>query len=183
MYYQIDTMQASLTAGYFQKENNKAWTLQDGHLILEDERPLIKSPWRCSVEPPEEGLVFKDFYANVKFMSKRLVEKLQNAGVDNLEIFPAEVTNTKTGEVNTDFVAVNIVGLVSCAVMDESQAEPLATTNVFHDLVIDPKKIHGIHMFRLAESPMIILVSEQVAKALQASNFTGFTVVPVKEVT
>jgi hypothetical protein len=172
----------SLTSGFFQKENNKAWTLKKGRLIPDDQRALVKSPWRCSVTPTEHGLTFVDYYSEANFMSKRMVDTLQKAGVDNLVIYPAEVTNTETGEVNTDFVAVNIIGLVSCAVMDQSKANPLASTNVFHDLVIDPKKIHGIHMFRLAESPMVILVSEQVATALEAGNFEGFSLEPVKEV-
>jgi hypothetical protein len=54
----------------------------------------------------------------------------------------------------------------------------------FHDLVINPKKVGSLDMFRLAESPGTLIVSERVTDALGAkprSGGWGITAFPIEE--
>jgi hypothetical protein len=104
---------------------------------------------------------------------KGLIKTLERTGVDNLEIFPAIINNLKTGESIESYYAVNVVGLVSCADMDQSEAEPIADVHYFLDLKIDPDKTKGLLMFRLAEQPTDIIIHEKVAKAIREGSFSG----------
>lgn len=124
------------------------------------------------VPPLEERLV--DYYGNVCVMSLKLVEVLLNAGVDNLQIFPAYITDAGTGErVKQDYRFVNIVGMISCADVKASESSPLGGTYYFHELVIDESKARGLLLFRLAESPSEVVVHERVAAAIDKAILRG----------
>jgi len=121
------------------------------------------------------------WYPGSDLMQQRLVDTLQRCGVDSLQLFPAQIRRQDTGEEVPGYVTVNIIGRVSCAVMSESQSSPLADVHYFHDLTIDPRKARDLLMFRLHESPMLVLVHERVATAIQAGGFEGMTLQPVRE--
>jgi hypothetical protein len=178
MYFRL-THDPDLQTGYVRKTDNPAETLATGALV--DETRLVL-PWpHIVVMDEEEGLEMADYYSGPSIMSKRLVETLRQAGADNLQTFPAEITNTTTQEVIRDFVAVNVVGLVSAANDAASTATPVAGKKFFHKLVIDPKRAAGLLVFRLAESLIDIIVEERVAKAVQAGKFRGLGLVPLEE--
>ncbi len=123
------------------------------------------------------------WYPGSDLMQDRLVKILNDAGVDNLQIFPAEVRRADTGEEVLGYVTANIVGRVSCANIEQSDVSPLADVHYFHDLVIDPSRTQGLLMFRVHESPMIVLVHERVANAIQAAEVVGVTLESVSEST
>jgi hypothetical protein len=74
---------------------------------------------------------------------------------------------------------VNIIGLVAAADMVASRTRPFAEVYFFEKLVIDPAKAHTLSIFRLAESPTEIIVSDRIAKALEAGNFVDLKLEPV----
>jgi hypothetical protein len=108
---------------------------------------------------------------------------MQAAGVNNLQLFPTEVRREGTDELVPGFVTVNIVGRIACAVMSKSKAEPLADAKYFHELTINPNKIRDLMIFRLHESPMLVLVHEKIAKAIEEGQFDGIVLAPVAEST
>jgi hypothetical protein len=113
------------------------------------------------------------YFPEQSVMHKRLVAAIQAAGVDNIQTFPAVLTNARTAQTINEYLVVNVIGLVSCANLDESATEPLADVYYFHNLVIDPKKTRNMLLFRLAESQMEIIVDEKVARAIEGGHFTG----------
>lgn len=121
------------------------------------------------------------WYPGSDLMQQRLVDVLHSAGVDNLQTFPAEIRQKDTGEEVLGYTVVNIVGRVPCAVLDQSNTSPLADVYYFHDLTIDPSRTQGMLMFRLDESPMIVLVHEKIAEAIKNGGFLGVTLEEVKE--
>src|SRR5712692_9049547 len=148
MYYRLQT-EPSLQAGYIREEANRHETLLGGDLVDEGGLTL---PWPFTVVvDPEEGLAMSDYYPGKRLMSKRLVAALESGGVDNTQVFPAEMKKSDTGEVIHDFVVVNVIGMVSCADLDASNSSPLADVRFFHKLVLDPERTRGLLMFRLAE--------------------------------
>jgi hypothetical protein len=122
------------------------------------------------------------YFSGARLMHKSLVKTLQAAGVDNLEIFSAVVTWTEKNWVIEDYVVVNIIGLVSCAVKDQSETSPIADSHYFHNITIDPARTNNMLMFRLAESEIEVLVHEQVADAIKLGDFEGVVLESVAEI-
>lgn len=120
------------------------------------------------------------YYPNECLMTNEMVDVIKNSGVDNIQIFPAIIQNGETGEVIDNYLAVNILGLISCANMEESEYNPLGDANYFHDLVVNEDNIHGLKMFRLAEYPPDIIVHKDVANAISKSNFNGVVLQELK---
>lgn len=179
MYYRLE-IEPSLTCGYLELEANEDVTLILGTIINEDEL-ILPYPFTIRVNP-RHGLEMDDFYPDRNIMSKRLVTTLQSSGVDNLQIFPAEIKHNITGEVIHDFVVVNVIGMVSCADLSKSDATPLADVNYFHKLAIDANKTRGALMFRLAESRIDVIVAEQVAKNIEKGEFHNLILEPIEEI-
>jgi len=115
---------------------------------------------------------------SVPAMHNSLLEALQSAGVDNLELFPAHITNPNTGEVHKDYHAFNVLGLVSATdlenstLMNKSDTVTLLDTD-FDSLVIDEEKTMGFRLFRLAENCSAIVVSEEVKVAIEERGIPG----------
>lgn len=176
MYYKLEC-DLSECSGSIQQEANKHVTMMEG-TVVDESRLSIPCPFSLRVNPEEE-LRFVDFYEGKTLMSKRLVEALRSAGVDNLQAFPAEIVDNTSGKIYRDHVVFNIVGMVSCADDSTSESTPLADVKFYHKLVIDPERTVGLKMFRLAESRMDIIVSEEVARFIRDGNFAGVVLEPV----
>jgi len=145
------------------------------------EEQRLTLPYEYALElDPDEAPSFIDFYDAKKLMSKRLFECLRAAGVDNLQTFPAIITEERTGKRIEDFVKFNVVGSVSCVDEARSRGRALADVKVFEKLVIDPARTRGLKLFRLAESRMDIIVSQDVFDAIGAGGFTGIEFQPVE---
>jgi hypothetical protein len=121
------------------------------------------------------------WYPGSDLMQQELVAVLRRAGVDNLQLFPAVIAREDNGEAVTGYVTTNIVGRISCAAMNQSNSLPLANVHYFHDLSIYSEKTGGQLMFRLDESPMVVLVHETVANAIESGQFLGLTLQAVPE--
>jgi len=180
MYYKL-LQDQDPESGYLAKTKNKHLTLQSGNILSKEDISKMILPWPFTLDPGFEDLKLSDYYDNVKLMSKKLIDTLKSVGVDNLQEFDTEVLNEQTGDKIEDYYAVNIVGLVSCVVEDQSSSTPLADVEFISDLVIDPAKAKGFNMFRLAETRMDVIVSEKVANAIKAGNFVGIQLEPIKE--
>lgn len=142
-------------------------------------RPMTL-PLNYTMEHDEDSLpLMYAFFPNVNLMSARFVQTLASVGVDNLQLFPARITDPDTGAVYDDYFAVNVIGLVECADMDKSDHMPLADLFFFHELVIHPEKTLGLPLFRLAESPIDIIVHERIAQAIRDANFPEIVLEPV----
>ena len=79
-----------------------------------------------------------------------------------------------------DHVVVNVVGLMACADLRASTSLPLAEFHYFTHLVIDLDRTHDAPLFRLAESPITILLRSDLAEAVGHAQFVGAHVEPVE---
>lgn len=157
MYYRLspDLQQANV---YMKKLNNRDVILITGEMLDPEFDPEeVPFKFEMSVRQDVDDGSYAEptmnhYFASSRLMHKKLVETIRSAGVDNLEIFPAVVTWPEKDWVIEDYVVVNIVGLVSCAVKDKSDTSPLADVDYFHGITIDPSKTNNLLMFRLAES-------------------------------
>lgn len=139
---------------------------------LESELPLrfkLNSTW---------GNKMSDFFeAGIPVFSKKLLNNFRAAGVDNLDAYEAEMYDDETGQVWGDYFAVNVIGSVSCANMDESSyRDPTGSGKItvfFKNLVIDPSKTNGMLCFRLMESLGDIIVHERVVNEIDLTQYVG----------
>jgi hypothetical protein len=120
----------------------------------------------------EEGWVLGDLWLTpITVMSKRLLEALQGAGVDNLDTYAVELHDPVSGKVHTDFVAFNVVGVVAAADRAKTKfasdvKERMVSADI-DSLAVDTAKTRGALMFRLAESVNAILVHDSVCDAIE----------------
>jgi hypothetical protein len=147
--------------------------------LLSVEKEVIELPFKFRVkfsqgiDDPGKKQPLYDFMPNRRVMHKRLVGAILSTGVDNLQTFPAEVLDADSGALSREYLVVNVIGLISCANRDESRSHPLGNVQFFEELVLDQPRTAGALMFRLAESPIEIVVHEKVADAIRTGNFHG----------
>jgi hypothetical protein len=187
VYYRLSSDLVKVNV-YMKEMNNSDVILISGELLDPEYDPEeIPFKFEMSVrQDVEDGSYAKPtmnhYFGSSRLMHKSLVDVIQTAGVDNLEVFPAIVTWPEKDWVIDDYVVVNIVGLISCAVKDQSDTTPLADVDYFHSITIDPARTNNMLIFRLAESQIEVLVHEQVADAIKAGNFEGVVLEPIAEI-
>jgi len=135
----------------------------------------IKLVWN----PENEHGIRKALYtSNVVLMLKDLVSALINTGVDNLDVYPVIVRSSINGDVCEDYLAVNIIGVISAANMEESEVidEGGGISDVlFGSLVVDENKADGHLLFRLAESANAVVIHESVMNYLEQAGDFGLS--------
>jgi len=138
---------------------------------------------------PGHGSRFKDAIPNQSsdfVISPKFAEALTSAGVTNVQNFPVTVTDFASRRKHGYFVC-NVVGLVPC--LDRTAAEikwaKSDPTEIFilRRLAIDEGSIEKFNaalppekrlkLFRLAEYTSFLLVSQDVAKAVQKAGLEG----------
>lgn len=118
----------------------------------------------------------------IPLVSITLIELLKNAGVDNFQIFPVTILNPVTKQTWKGYYAFNVIGLFQAACMGGSDSDILITENsdgvavplvAFRKIRLDQGNTLGQYMFRLAESPDVILVSQNVVDLLKENKPIG----------
>jgi len=98
-------------------------------------------------------------------MSSELLSLFKEAGVDNLQTFPAIVKSTEDGHIWDNYYGVNILGLISCADLSKSTySELMPGCYEFEELAIDSSKTMGTLLFRLQENSATIIMHKNVGK-------------------
>jgi hypothetical protein len=135
-------------------------------------------PLEYTLDPTRPGNVLA-MYDDTAYpvMRDDLVEALQAAGVDNLQLFPAVIRDPSTGTTHSNYKAFNIVGVVAAADMAKSVAAEGSDSAMidvdFDSLAIDEKAAGPFRLFRLAESVSAIIVDEIVKQEVERRNIPG----------
>jgi len=144
-------------------------------------RPLkgnFPQPLVYTLDPERPGIVAA-MYEAVAYpvMRDDLVEALQSAGVDNLQLFPAVIRDPESGAEHKNYKAFNIVGVVSAADMAKSQLMGTSDSTMidvdFDSLAIDEQRAAPFRLFRLAESVNAIIVDDAVRNAVERRGIPG----------
>lgn len=178
MYYRLEGNSTILTT-YVDPVNQTQESLVLGAKIDEEDEDL---PYIYTYHEPA-GNPLPDFFGGDNIMSMKMYNVFKECGVDNIQIFPLQFINKETQEIRNDYVVFNIIGLVSCARLDESDQLPLGEGFYFRNLFIDPEKIHGQLVFRLKETLMDIIIHEQIAEGLTENKIRGIIMTPATRLT
>jgi hypothetical protein len=132
----------------------------------------VSEPVEAEMVKP--GEMVSMFHGAGLLMTDPLVDALKEAGVDNLDTYQAVIRDPKSNRTWTNYKAVNIIGVVSCADMAKSNTTAPADELIdvpFEGLAIDDMRAGGALMFRLAEAVGGIVVHEKVRAHLQQAGF------------
>jgi hypothetical protein len=135
-------------------------------LETEPPRPIV-----VELNPDFPGIMLPMFDKGILLFSSAMVASVQNAGVDNIEVFDTLVVDPTNGQQYDEYKAVNIVGAIAAADLSKSEySAPSGTALVdtdFESLAIDETKAGGQLMFRLAEAVTAIVIHERVKAQLE----------------
>jgi hypothetical protein len=139
------------------------------------ERRPPPEPVRATVTRDGSGAMVEFWDFPVPLMSRRLHEALVEAGVDNLDVYRAEIVDPNTNARYDDYVAFNIVGTVSAADLTKSTFDARVPEKIvsmeFQSLTVDETRAQGALMFRLAEAVNAIVVEERVKRHVESKGF------------
>ena len=116
------------------------------------------------------------FYAStIPVFSKRFVEVINLAGIDNYQLYPAILRNKEHNVVWDDFYAFNVIGIIDAVNEDESEYDiimPGSDDGIppfvdYRKIVLDPAKTKGHLMFREAKQPSLIFFHTKLRDLLK----------------
>lgn len=148
------------------------WT--DGHKFPES------IPEQILILDPGYGTDLPAFFdTTVPVMSCALIDKLNDLGVENIDCYPVVLKREDTGEEYRDYKMVNFVGCLDA--IDYSKVD-IPDSAFLYDgpVVIDEEKVNGVKAFRLKTPVDLLVVSEDVAKALIEENFKALLLQPTE---
>lgn len=109
-------------------------------------------------------------------VSRQFVDLLNRIGVCNYQSFPALLVNPETGEEREDYFLFNVLGLVAFEDMHSAgnndfrpgvpEGDDLSRPT-FNDFGTSGKESRFSDMFRLAESPPTLIVSDRIVSGLK----------------
>ncbi len=106
---------------------------------------------------------FRD--GTIPLMSEKCLSLFRDAGVDNLQTFPAIVRSDVDGTIWKNYYAINVLGLISCADLDKSEfTEIMPGSYRFRESAIDANKAKEALLFRLQEDSGSILMHKSIGK-------------------
>lgn len=115
---------------------------------------------------PRLGLLISD---RVKTIFKRL-------GIENVQLFKSKLIDLNTNDVDESYDFVNIVGILSCIDQNKSELEFYNDGQIeFIDslvLNIAENEVRS-HIFRIAEYPSLIVISDELKEQLEKFCITG----------
>ncbi len=161
--------------GYPVIEGIDSWTL-GARFSAPPAEPIVVR-W----DPDTQGFKKSYYDATIPLMRRELIEALQAAGVDNLECFDARIDTPATGEQDTGYMAVNVIGAVAAADLAQSKFSDYSGRRRidmdFDSLVLKPQAPRGALLFRLAECTSGLVVHARVKEHLESLGGFGLSFV------
>lgn len=178
MYYKIEPIFKDETVTIDQISH---W---DYSLTLGELQPKnMPEPIEYEIDTEIGGSYLPTTFLSEPVFSVGFIQALINCGIDNIETYEVNIVNPDTGEHIEGYRAINIIGKIACADMDNSECERLIEDQyVFRQLIINPLKARGAYIFRLAQCTQIILVHEDIVKQLPTEFFKDLKFQPVEEI-
>jgi hypothetical protein len=142
-------------------------------------RDFANEPLRLEVRAPR-GLPDLDTHL-LPIASSRLRTLLDAERIDNLQYRPARIANRER-RIVVDQWAFNVLGLVEAVDRTSSEAEPYlgGPGLVLGRFALDPSRVDGARLFRLAEAPHLLIADDDLAARLRDAALVGVRVRPTE---
>ena len=127
----------------------------------------------CSLDDQHLEGVQPTFYMSPAIIGKKeFYQDLLDCGVDNIEVKPVVIRDTVNNREYTDHLLLNILGRVSCALMNESDYEALGDDmNIIDKLVLRKSDLPDLNLFLVNEDTDCIVISERVHSYLSSKGY------------
>ena len=143
--------------------------------------PDFETPVAFEIDLDTEGRRMPTLFMTPAFVTRRAFhDALLAAGVNNVDAYPAVIQNTETGEEFTDYLFLNVVGRVRCADMAASEYKAIGPgINLIDRVVVEESKLPSVHIFRLDEDPLKVVISDRLYERLGDAGFDDIYYQPV----
>ena len=153
----------------------------------------FKGSLLCDLDDEDSNGIFPTFFMSPALIgTKAFHQDLKEIGINNIEAHPVIINDRANNRTIEDYVLINIIGRIPCAVMEESGYERLnddadpsdscGSMNFINDLVIDARKVGRHDLFLVHEDTNCILVSERVYEHLIGKGYIDIFFEEVKQV-
>lgn len=155
-------------AGLFQ-DSHHLFLLKTGHRLESGFEP----PFKVVLDPDIPNPQLPTFFESPAWIgTQAFYRDLLAAGIDNIEAVPVEMRDDARQRIIHDYLLLNIVGCVACADMEKSTVNSLGEgIDVIVRLVVDASRLGAFDLFVAAEDTDCMIVSERVARHLQACGY------------
>jgi hypothetical protein len=185
MYYVIKSVSndAGYKMSFSYRPDFRGRAFDEGVKFTDDQNELPhlqhpKSPIQVKIRDDDKNNPWPSFISvPVPFLSKHMYEVLLAAGVNNIDVYPVEISHPDgtIAPESDNYYVFNLLGTVAAVDLAKTVYDPNTQvasmiTMSFDSLAIDKAKAKGHLMFRLAESITTILVHESVKTALEEAN-------------
>ena len=137
----------------------------------------------CDLDDEDQtGIMPTIFLSPALIGTKQFYQDLREAGIDNIEACPVVIRDLLNNKIIDDYLVLNVIGRVACAVMYKSDFEqlndeagpdqPNDAMNFINDLVIDSQKVGNLDLFLVHEDVDCIIVSEKLYNHLEKLGYT-----------
>ncbi|PXY46990.1 imm11 family protein [Flavobacterium hydrophilum] len=127
----------------------------------------------------ESEVVYPDMMtADIPLFSKRLKNKLDDLGIDNINYFPVELFDEESGEVVAHYYLGIISGLIKC-LKSGIEINP-SGRRMIKNPVIDSDLADG-QLFRLYESPRLIIIDTYIKEGIEEAGLQGISITRLKD--
>lgn len=139
----------------------------------------LPNPMIFEVNHPSQDKLPHLFNTTIPVISDYLVKTLRSGGVDNFQVFPAVLRNSKIGVAWRGYWAFNVIGMLAAANLEKSEYDTIMEDDPegvdvplvgFLTIVLNKKKTHHEAMFRMAESPDTLLIHDRILKHMIANR-------------
>lgn len=135
----------------------------------------LEIPLRATVLSDPQTVLPELWETPLPMMTVRLYEALSWLGVRNLDVYPVELVDGRSGRLIDGYLAFNLIGAIAATDSLRTQYAPdtterMSSADIDH-LAIDPARTQGARMFRLAESVSAIVVCSTLKDGLEAAGF------------
>lgn len=151
---------------------------------LKTGRPLgadFVPPFVVVLDPDLPDAALPTFFESPAWIATRTFHAtLLAAGITNVEAIAVEMHDEAKGRVIDDYLLLNIVGRVACAVPSKSETRTLGDgMTVVDRLVVDPARVPELDLFVADEDTDCMIVSERLRNHIVAAGYDDVRFVPL----
>lgn len=140
-------------------------------------------PFEYKTDKKLSGSIWPITFLPEPVFSIDFIKALRKLGVSNIDEYPVLIRDGRVPSVyENHYKVLNIIGRTACADLKISKYDRIGEKSyVFDTLVIQSDKIGNENLFRLGESPTVIIVTGKIATSLKHVGFKDvyFELIPV----
>ncbi|NOQ23114.1 MAG: hypothetical protein GQ565_10775 [Candidatus Aegiribacteria sp.] len=143
------------------------------------DKPLVfETSYKSGARPHH----YFDYATSIPVVSGLFVEALGSVGIDNFQLFPAVLRNSKEGVEWENYFAFNVLGMVDATDLASSQyseimkgnREGMSSLGSFTVLALKREKTQGLFFFREPHAGCLVMAERQIRDLLRSQPEEGF---------